>query len=162
MRKALSSSAAWKMERRLPGSSKTLVSSGVVDCRLGETGIEWRTLAPFRSLVAMRGASMVFEDEDGRRERPAADMPRYADIRKATDDFAAGNADAILEVFDVDAGSVPGGGWKVVLKPRLAAIRQLVESVELSGAELPLVATLRSANGTVSRISFSSREGDAK
>lgn len=162
MRRALSSSADWMMERRLPKSEKALVSSGTVECRLGESGIEWRTLKPFRSLVAMRGGSMVFEDEDGRRERPASDMPRYGDIRKATDAFAAGKTDAFYEVFDAEAEFVAGGGWKVVIRPRPAALRELVESVEISGAELPTSATLRSANGTVSRISFSKRRGNAE
>ena len=36
LREALGSSADWRMERRLEGSTRPLVTSGVVDCVAGE------------------------------------------------------------------------------------------------------------------------------
>ena len=114
MRKALSSSATWRMERTLPGSERKLVSSGTVNCRAGGSGIEWRTEKPFPSLVAMRKDMMVFEDEDGRREKAADDMPRYSDIRKATDAFAAGRLEAFLTVL-ADRLQQPVAGMRPML-----------------------------------------------
>ena len=142
------------MERRLPGSDRVFVSSGTVTCRLPDVGIEWRTLTPFRALVAMRSGCMVFEDEDGRRERAAADMPRYDDLRRAVDEFAAGRADAFDGVFDVDVAPLPGGRWRAEFKPRVAAMRTILESAEVSGGELPEAVTIKSGNGTTSRIVF--------
>ena len=156
MRKALSSSAAWRMERTLPGSARTLVSSGTVDCRTGDSGIEWRTEKPFPSLVAMRKDSMVFEDEDGRREKTADEMPRYSDIRKATDAFADGRLEAFDDVFDVETSSTENGGWRAVFRPRISAMRSLVESAEIEGHELPERVTIRSSNGATSTIRFMS------
>lgn len=155
MRRALTSSAEWRMERTLPGCARPLVSSGTVDCRVGGSGIEWRTVAPFRSLVAMRRDSMVFEDEDGRREKTAEEMPRYGDICKAADAFAAGRLDAFDEVFDVETTSTTNGGWRAVFRPRISAMRQLVESAVIEGGELPETVTIKSGNGAVSRIVFS-------
>lgn len=148
MRRALVSSASWRMERKLPGSDRVLVSSGTVECRAGGSGIEWRTVKPFPSLVAMRKDKMVFEDEDGRREKEASDMPHYGDIRKATDAFASGSMDAVDDIFETEASMLPGGKWRVVFKPRIMAMRTLVESVEMCGGELPETATIRSGGAT--------------
>lgn len=162
MRKALSSSAAWKMERRIPGTDRVFVSSGTVDCRVGGDGIEWRTLEPFRSLVAMRKGSMVFEDEDGRREKPSDDMPRYSDIRKATDAFVNGETAAFDDVFEVLVEPLEGGRWRAVFIPRNAMLRSLVERMELEGSKLPETAILKSGNGISSRITFAERQRGAK
>ena len=162
MRKALSSSAAWKMERTLPGAKNVLASSGTVACHVGEEGIEWRTIEPFGALVAMKKDAMVFEDEDGRREKPAADMPRYSDIRKATDAFAKGEKTAFDDVFEVKVESLGEGRWKAVFVPRNSMLRGLVEKLSVEGAELLEKAELKSGNGTVSRITFEEMKGDAK
>lgn len=162
MRRALSSSATWRMERTLPGSGRTLVSTGTVHCRVGDSGIEWRTEKPFSSLVEMRSDSMVFEDEDGRREKTADEMPRYSDIRRATDAFASGRFDSFDEVFDVEISSTTNGGWRAVFSPRVPAMRQLVESAEIEGCELPETVTIKSGNGAVSRINFKGKKPDVK
>jgi len=162
MRKALASSACWKMERRLPGTDRVFVSSGTVDCSVGGDGIEWRTLEPFRSLVAMKKDSMVFEDEDGRREKASGDMPRYSDIRKATDAFASGSLDAFGDVFDMEVCPTDRGGWRAVFRPRIPAMRSLVESAEIEGGELPETVTIRSGSGAVSKIRFVGKGADAR
>lgn len=162
-RKALVSSASWRMERTLPGSDRTFVSSGTVDCRVGGSGIEWRTMEPFRSLVAMRKDSIVFEDEDGRREKTAAETPCYADIRKVADAFASGDTDAIEAMFDEESAMLPGGRWRIVLKPRVPAMRTLVKSVEMTGRELPDTVVMMGGNGSASSISFkAAKNGDAR
>ncbi len=162
MRRALSSSATWRMERTVPGTDRVFKSSGDVACDLGGGGgIVWRTLAPFASTVSMRKDAMVFEDEDGRREKPAGDMPHYEDIRKATDAFAAGDDGAFARVFDTSASALPGGRWKIVMKPRGSAAGKLVEYAAIEGAGLPETVVIRAANGGESRISFKRKEGDA-
>lgn len=158
LQSALNSSANWTMERRLDGSSRALVSSGTVRCKMGK-GIVWETKAPFASSVAMTTNAMVFVDEDGRREKGLGDLPHYAEIRAATDAFAAGRTNAFDGVFAVREEALPGGGWRLTLLPEVAALNRLLTSVELTGGALPEKAVLRSP-GCVSTIRFSPIEHD--
>ena len=152
---ALDSSADWTMERRLDGSARALVSSGTVRCKAGE-GIIWEVREPFASSVAMTTNAMIFADEDGRRVKPLGELPHYAEIRAATDAFAAGKADAFDGVFEIRETALPDGGWRLTLVPEVAAMRRLVTEVELTGADLPTNAVLRSP-GCVSTIRFRKR-----
>ena len=154
LRAALDASAGWTMERRLDGSARVLVSSGTVRCKAGE-GIVWETKEPFASSVTMTTNAMVFVDEDGRREKPLGDLPHYAEIREATDAFAAGRTNAFDGVFAVREEPLPGGGWRLTLLPEVSAMKRLLTFVELSGGDLPEKAVLRSP-GCVSTIRFTS------
>ncbi|MBR2838578.1 MAG: hypothetical protein IKE55_07340 [Kiritimatiellae bacterium] len=158
LQKALDSSAAWTMERRLPGSGRTLVSSGEVRCSAGK-GITWQTLRPFVSSVAMTHDAMVFTDEDGRRVKPLSELPHYADIRRATDAFAAGRTNAFDGVFSVREEALPGGGWRLSLTPEVPAMRRLFATVEVTGAELPTNAVLTAADGGTTTIRFMELQG---
>lgn len=151
---ALNSSANWTMERRLDGSSRALVSSGVVRCKMGE-GIVWETREPFAASVSMTTNAMVFVDEDGRREKPLGDLPHYEEIRLATEAFAAGRTNAFDGVFSIREERLGEDGWRLVLEPEIAAMKTLLTSVELTGAALPTNAVLRSP-GCVSKIRFRS------
>lgn len=153
LRKALGSSASWTMMRRLKGSSRDLVSTGVVDCVAGE-GISWRVLYPFPSSVEMTADSMVFVDEDSRREKPLREMPHYAEIRSRTDAFARGDLSAFDGLFGLSASSGPDGGWTLVMKPEVRAMRRMIESVVLSGGRELTNAVLRTGDGGVSTVSF--------
>lgn len=149
---ALNASASWTMTRRFEGSGRALVSSGVVRCTAGE-GIVWETREPFAASVTMTTNAMVFVDEDGRREKTLGDLPHYAEIRVATDAFVAGRKDAFDGVFTVRETALADGGWRLTLVPEVAAMRQLVSEVELTGAALPTNAVLRSP-GCVSVVRF--------
>ncbi len=149
---ALNSSASWTMERRLDGSSRPLVSSGVVRCRMGE-GIVWETREPFAASVSMTTNAMVFVDEDGRREKPLSELPHYEDIRLATEAFAAGRTNAFEGVFAIREERLGEDGWRLVLRPEVSAMKSLLTSVELMGEALPESVVLRSP-GCVSTIRF--------
>ena len=156
LQKAMDSGADWTMARRLPGSSRTLESRGTVDCRAGR-GIVWTVSEPFPSSVEMSADAMVFADEDGRREKSLDDLPHYADIRKATDDFVAGNTNAFDGVFSFAERSTADGGWTVTLVPEVSAMKRLFTSVEISGAELPTNAVMKTEGGGMSVIRFKER-----
>ena len=158
LQKALDSSAAWTMERRLSGSGRTLVSSGEVHCAAGK-GITWQTLLPFVSSVAMTQNAMIFTDEDGRRVKPLSELPHYADIRRATDAFAAGHTNAFDGVFAVREEQLPDGGWRLTLAPEIPAMPRLFESVEVTGAAMPTNAVLTSADGGTTTIRFRELQG---
>lgn len=156
--RALGSGAEWRMERRLPGSERTMVSSGTVECTPGR-GISWRTLEPFAELVEMRAEGMVFEDEDGRRFRPAESVPHYGEIRAAADAFASGDGAAALERgFSVEALPCGEGGgegaWRVVLVPRNRELREFLQAIEVSGAGTVTGAVLRTRGGGETAIGF--------
>lgn len=153
LQRALDSTAEWTMERKLPGSGRTLVSSGDVRCRAGE-GIVWTVREPFESSVTMSTNAMIFVDEDGRRVKSLDELPHYADIRRATDAFVAGKTDAFDGVFEIEESHLPDGGWRLVLTPEISAMRRLLSSVEVSGAALPTNAVLRTADGGCSTIRF--------
>ena len=157
---ALDSRADWTMTRRLDGSDRVLVSSGTVACTAGQ-GIVWETAAPFAASVAMTTNSMVFVDEEGRREKSLDELPHYAEIRAATDAFVAGQTIAFDGVFDIRETTCADGGWRLTLVPTVAAMRRLVTEVELSGAALPTNAVLR-APGSVSIIRFRSRNAGGR
>ena len=158
-REALSASAEWKMERTLPGASRVLRCEGSVVCTPG-TGIVWRTERPFEASVTMGVDRMIFEDEDGRREKKLSELPHYEDLRRATDAFAAGGTDAFDGVFAVARAELPGGGWRVTLTPGVSQLGRLVKTVEITGAALPTNVVFLAGDGSVSRISFREKPRD--
>ena len=153
MQKAMDSDAEWTMARQLPGSSRALESRGNVSCRIGK-GVVWTVKEPFESSVEMTPHAMIFTDEDGRREKSLGELPHYADIRKATDAFVAGNTNAFDGVFAVTEKSLADGGWTVTLVPEVPAMKRLFTSVELSGAALLTNAVMKTGDGGCCMIRF--------
>lgn len=153
IRLALASDAEWTMERRLPGSERVLRSSGSVSCRPG-TGIVWRTSSPFESSVTMTAGSMVFADEEGVRTKELGELPHYAEIRRMTDAFVAGDPKAFDGVLSFSADEGPGDGWRAVLRPEDGAMGRLFTEVEFSGSRLPTNLVMRTGDGGESRIRF--------
>lgn len=153
LRRALSSGATWKMERRLPGSSRVLVSTGSVECVVGE-GIVWKTLHPFFSSVSMTTNAMVFADEDSTRVKPLSDLPHYAEIKRRTDAFARGDADAFDGLLEIEAEKVSADAWKVVLRPGVRAMKRLFSAITLTGRVSLDTAVLTTDDGGSSTIAF--------
>ena len=156
LQKAMDSDAEWTMARQLPGSSRALESSGTVSCRTGK-GIIWAVREPFESSVEMTANAMIFTDEDGRREKTLGKLPHYADIRKATDAFVAGNTNAFDGVFAVTEKPFADGGWTVTLVPEVSAMKRLFTSIEVSGAALPTNVVMKTGDGGRSVILFKER-----
>ena len=163
VRRALQSSAAWRMERTFKDSRRPLKSSGTVACVAGE-GITWKTLAPFESTVVMGVDFMSFEDEDGRRVKKLSDMPHYDDIRKAVDSLVAGDASLFAKAFTAEIDGADGA-WKLKLSPVSKDMRKLLSSATVEGRELPERAPLENGDGGFSVLTFtatSAPAGDGK
>ncbi len=152
-RRALDADAAWTLERRFACSTRTLVSTGLVSCAVGR-GIVWDVRHPFPSSVTMTTNAMIFVDEEGRREKSLDDLPHYAEIRKMTDAFVAGDSKAFDGVFGLAAATTGDGGWVMTLTPEVRAMRRLFASIELSGAETITNAVLKTEDGGSSVIRF--------
>ncbi len=161
LRRAADSGASWTMERRWEGTERSLVSGGTVECRAGE-GIRWRTLRPFPALVEMRAEGMVFEDEDGRRFRPADSLPRYGDIRGLADAFAAGEETGLEGLFEATVLSAEGEAWRIRLVPAVREMRGLVQEAELAGEDTLEEAILRTRDGSVTTIRFKEESVDGR
>ena len=101
--------------------------------------------------------AMIFTDEDGRRVKPLAELSHYADIREATDAFAAGRTNAFDGVFAIREDALPAGGWRLMLTPEIPAMRRLFTSFELTGATFPTNAMMTTGDGGTSTIRFKER-----
>jgi len=156
LRKALGSSAEWTMERTLGESGRQLRSSGTVTCTVN-SGIVWKVTSPFEFTVTMTPDSMAIADEDGVRVRRLDELPHYVEIRKRTDRFANGDRSAFDGLFEVESQATSDGGWRLRLEPEISAMKLLVNSVELSGNDLPTNAVLVNADGGKSVIRFRER-----
>ena len=157
LRRALNGQADWTMERTLGAGGRTLHSSGTVTCVM-QSGIVWRVTAPFASSVAMTTEAMIFEDdEEETRVKPLAELPYYAEIRKKTDAFAAGDAKAFDGLFALTSETLPEGGWRLVMKPEVKAMERLFTEIVLTGNSLPTNAVLKTADGGASVIRFQER-----
>lgn len=153
LRRALGSKAAWTMERRFPGSVRTLVSTGAVECTVGEK-IVWQTLHPFPFKVSMTTNSMIFADEDVVRVKPLSDMPHYNEIRRRADAFARGDIRAFDGLFKLKTRSSPGGVWHLELTPEISVMRRLFSTLTLTGRDTLTSVVLTSEDGGCSTISF--------
>lgn len=153
LRRALDSSAAWTMERRFPEASRTLVSTGAVECVAGR-GIVWRTAYPFPSSIEMTPDGMVFDDEDGRREKPLDSLPHYADIRRMADSFENGDSSAFDSLFDISHTDAGDGGWTLSMAPKRRDMRRVAAEVVLSGGQSLTGAVIRAHDGSTTSIHF--------
>ena len=141
------------MERTLGPGGRVLRSSGTVECVM-QSGIVWRVAAPFASSVAMTTEAMIFEDDEETRVKPLSELPYYAEIRKKTDAFAAGDAKAFDGLFSLASETLPEGGWRLVMKPEVKAMERLFTEIVLTGNSLPTNAVLKTADGGASVIRF--------
>lgn len=156
LQRSLDASASWIMERHMPHGTRTLVSSGTVEC-VSKSGIVWRVTAPFESSVAMTRDAMIFRDEDGERIKSLSDLPHYADIRDRTDAFAAGDHHAFDGLFALEAREFGKGGWQIVLTPQVSDMKRLFIGIEVSGNAYPTNALLRYEGGGSAVIRFYGR-----
>jgi len=158
MRTAFTSSASWRMERSLKGSSKIFVSEGRVESH-GATGIVWRTEKPFPSTINMTPSLVVFENEDGRSERKPSELPGYSEINKTVGMFLEGDAQAFSGLFKPEFSFSADGEWRAVFKPGGSAVSAAMDEMEISGSDLPREVSIKSRSA-VTRIFFKEEKRD--
>lgn len=153
LRRALDADASWKMERKLAGSDRTLVSTGLVSCA-SQKGIVWDVRFPFAERISMTKDKMVFADEDGRREKSLSELPHYARIREACDAFLGGDSGAFKAMVDMEFSPGENGGWKAVFKPSNWRARRIMEEVEIVGDSTVDRIVMRTKGGGITKIEF--------
>lgn len=133
LRRALDADARWTMVKTAVGSPVKIKLEGVVSCSKGE-GIVWRGDKPFRTRISLLKDMMILSGRGGERILLAGDMPHYAGVREAIDDFVFDGESRLGELFSV-LSSVDGGKWKVELTPKRSDMKAVVESVTVWGGE---------------------------
>lgn len=153
LKRALDSDASWVMEKKLPGSSKTLVATGIVSCA-ANSGIVWQVRHPFCSSLRMTKTEMEIDDGETRTVRKLAEYPRYDCIRKSCDAFLAGDDKAFDGFFDVETSVEADGSWKLALKPSAIGLRRMLGTFEIFGSNVVTKVVMRSKTGGESVIRF--------
>jgi hypothetical protein len=82
------------------------------------------------------------------------DLPYYREIRKRTDSFARGNADAFDGLFEMNVDIRPDGAWSLEMKPENRAMRRLFTSATLEGNAKLDSAVFKTKDGGISVIRF--------
>lgn len=152
-RRALDADATWRMERRLKGSDKTLVSTGMVSCA-AKKGIIWDVRYPFPETISMTTNEMIIVNEDARVVKSLSDLPHYERIRKACDAFLEGDDKAFDGMFEAETRFASNGVWSIVFKPSRRQIRRFLARVEVSGLETLSRVVIESGDGSSSLIEF--------
>ena len=154
LRRTLDADAEWRMERLLTGAARPLVSKGVVSCFM-DRGIIWETRAPIASTATMTTNSVVFIDRHGRQEKPLAELPHYATIRRQAEAFLAGDDKAFDEYFAVDTEMTDDGSWRLTFRPVSWQLKRFITDlvVTITDARVTKV-VIRSEKGGTSTITF--------
>lgn len=140
---------AFTQEKRIPGIERTLKASGhLVFSR--QLGAIWRIEQP-------RPRETVLPV--GKRDASAAESEVNATITSTL----SGDLEALRRHFDIASTPAPDGGGLITLKPRNAAVRDVISGVALriSGQAIREI-RLEEASGGVIELTFSSPQFDYK
>lgn len=121
-------------EKHVEGFRNPLRSSGrFLIAR--ERGVQWQTLVPFPSEVVLTRDRILSRQEDGsvRVEMDARQQPALRTINAVMFALMSGDIEVLAARFEVQAGLLPQGDWRLVLVPREVAIAQAFERVTLEG-----------------------------
>lgn len=131
IQRALDGDAKWTMTKKMHSPALTLSSSGKVSCYAGH-GIVWQAMEPFMQQIRMTTNTMEFVSELDTKTKSLDELPHYAQIRKQTDLFLQGEAEAFSEVFDWE-WKKEKEIWTMSIRPKRSDMRRLVERAVLSG-----------------------------
>ena len=116
--------------------------------------LAWHTTHPGSSLFAIEGTSVRFRDETG---TESIDLSRDPSVRAFVDSFMVlfkGDLEALQSSYHVSFDS-DASGWRLVLTPRAARMKQVVSEIRLSGKSGPLQEMeLREADGDRTTTTF--------
>ena len=134
------------------------LQAGYVYARLARgRGVIWQTREPFPSTVVVTRERVVEQAPDGATSvlLDGAGSPGAALVNALLLALVAGDLDALARGFEVTAGDAPAGGWALLLVPRDARLRQVLERIELGGDRHVERVELLERGGDRSRIVFS-------
>lgn len=153
---------AFVQQRHLTGLAKPLESDGRFLFARG-TGIEWHTEQPFDSQFILTESGMTQRDEGGETLRVSvADQPALTVVARVFFALFALDFDALSQDFTMTGADTKGGPWRLVLKPKTAALGSVFRQAQVSGDATVKSVRLEDANGDVTEIELRDVQYDPK
>lgn len=149
----------FEQEKRLLKIKKPLKSRGRFALRRGR-GVLWRTEAPIRSLLAMtRDEVRVIKDDRTTMSISLSEQPGIRLMGEIVFAVFAADVETIRRRFEVlSAETKPDAPWRIVLKPRDAAVGKLVQSLSLVGGAHVDAIEITEKNGDTTSIRFAAHD----
>jgi outer membrane lipoprotein-sorting protein len=144
----------FEQTKHLAGMKKPLVSTGRF-CVVAGKGVLWRTLKPFPNTLRLTRDEIVhLQGERVAMRLDAGKEPTVRMINGVLFSLLAGDIKQLDALFDVDA-ALAGGGWKVALKARSAALERAIGAIALEGGAYVRGIHMNEASGDRTVIVFS-------
>jgi outer membrane lipoprotein-sorting protein len=153
---------AFVQQRHLAGLSRPLESEGRFLFARG-TGIEWHTEKPFDSQFILTESGMTQRDEGGETLHVSvADQPALTVVSRVFFALFALDFNALSQDFTMSGADAPGAPWKLVLKPKTAALGAVFRQALVTGDASVTSVRLEDANGDVTEIGLRDVQYDPK
>lgn len=145
----------FEQEKQVAGFKNPLRSQGkFVLAR--DKGVIWTTLKPFPSELVVTRDRILSRQPDGsqRVEVDARQQPAMRSVNAVMFSLMSGDVGALSSRFDLAAQALPGDAWKLVLKPKSAALAKAFASIELQGDRYVRQVDIVEGNGDRTRLRF--------
>ncbi|HEX3694685.1 MAG TPA: outer membrane lipoprotein carrier protein LolA [Polyangia bacterium] len=148
-------SAHFREEKHLALLDAPLVNEGTIHF-MPPGRFARHTLKPIASTLLIDGGRLQFGDADGGKQ--SMELGTNPVAKLFVDSFVmilAGDRKGLERVFNMNLTSLPGGGWRLLLTPRVAPMDKVIKEITLGGAGLALHdMDVRESSGDWSRTSF--------
>lgn len=147
-------SADFVQRRELKGIRKPLVSSGHVTLVKGR-GVLWDQSEPFVQKTTITRRGMLLELE-GRKSAETPSSPGARVYAEMIEGLLEGDAKALEPRFSVAGiSALPGGRWRLVLKPGDAALQRAFSRISVTGGRYVEALELESPDRERTTVEFS-------
>lgn len=144
--------------KKLVGIPKTLKSNGhfIVD---QERGVLWQSVKPFNTTTLIKRGELVQKSE-GRvlMSLSASQEPAIKSITSILFATLAGDFIALEKIFTLDGVIRADKTWQVTLFPKDNAVKNLIQTIQLTGSTVVDSAQLKMRNGDTTNIVFKNIE----
>lgn len=119
-----------------------------------DRGVVWATREPFASALIVTRDRLLSRQADGtvNTKVDAGHEPGIRAVNEMLFALMSANLTALSARFDIDGSLVGKDGWKLVLRPREAALSQWVSRIELDGDRFVRKVRFSEASGDNSEI----------
>ncbi|MBA2673229.1 MAG: outer membrane lipoprotein carrier protein LolA [Ramlibacter sp.] len=128
-----------------------------------DRGVIWRTQEPFASTLVVTRGRVLTRQADGTvaRRLSAADEPAVRAISETLFALMAADLAALGQRFQIEGETSGKDGWRLVLRPRDAALARWLARVDLEGDRYLRTVRLQEASGDQTLIRLSQQAGAA-
>ena len=144
--------------KKLVGIPKTLKSNGhfIVD---QELGVFWQTVQPFNTTTLIKRGELVQKSEGQvLMSLSASQEPAIKSITSILFSILAGDFVVLKKIFILDGVIRTDKTWQVNLLPKESAVKNLIQTIQLTGSTVVDSVQLKMRNGDVTHIVFKNIE----